>query len=128
MVGQDSLVEDPHDVVVVELSERLCFVSAVPRDLHCNETLHRLLPCEEHAAECAGSQGSEQVEVVDSLPGFHVVESDGVAGVQDVGACLCRDGEVDGRVRIPRGHARFSHMPLRRIRHNALPDGEGTPA
>ena len=73
-LGDSALVEHPHDVVVIEMRERLRFRAVVGGDLYRDEALHRPLPGQVHPGERAGAEVGEQVEVVDAGPDTDLVE------------------------------------------------------
>lgn len=72
--GQDVPIEDPHDVVVVELGERLRFGAGIGGDLHRDQPLHGALPGQEDLGEGAAAEQGEQIEIVDPGTGLDMVD------------------------------------------------------
>ena len=66
------LVIHADDVVVVELGQRLGFVTPVGRHFEGDEPLHRLLAGEKHLGERAGTQLEEQIEILDRVSRTHL--------------------------------------------------------
>ena len=60
---------------MVELGESLRLDSDVARDFQRNPPLHRQLPSEEHSGECAVPEFQHQLEIVQVLPDFELVET-----------------------------------------------------
>ena len=66
-IGQQLLIINANDVVMLQLGEHLRLRSLVRRNLQRDKPLHGRLPCQEHGGEGPFAQRLEQIEVVDGL-------------------------------------------------------------
>jgi hypothetical protein len=74
-IGQHTLVEDTHDVFVIQLSQRLRFGPPIGRDFQRDKSLQRTLPSQINGRERPLSQPQQDVEIVDPLARFELRNS-----------------------------------------------------
>ena len=69
VLGQLPLIEDTHDVRMLELSQRLRLQAAIARDLQRHEPLHGSLAGAKHGGKRPLAQRRQEIEIVDLLSG-----------------------------------------------------------
>jgi hypothetical protein len=67
--GQLPLIEDSHDMRMLELCQRLRLQTAIARDLQRHQPLHRSLACAKHRGKGPFAERRQEIEIVDLLPG-----------------------------------------------------------